>query len=297
MHPRTFRNQAGSAGSISVIAGALVLGAATPLLAEDTVALPATIRDFKAYDESGGHNDFQRYSGTTRVGLVQELLDEDGKPALKSQSGVEIRTEFRDAQGRNINPALYNPSLGDVAGVLEPRSDHRIYSPASFHSWYRDVPGVNLSRVIHLTLRRAPGSDVYIFDSDTAPEFVGLGGFFPINGDLFGNYASWGKNFHFTTEVQTEFTYRRNAGYVFTFSGDDDVWVYINGRLVIDLGSLHSRKEQTIDLDRLDWLEDGRVYPLAIFHAERRTSASNFRMETTLPLRPAGLPQVTAAFD
>ena len=100
-----------------------------------------------------------------------------------------------------------------------------------------------------------------------------------------------------TTEIETEFTYVQGAGYVFKFTGDDDVWVFIDGKLVIDLGSLHPVREQFIALDRLDWLEDGETYRLKIFHAERRTSASNFRMETTLPLRPVTIPSITAAFD
>ncbi|MCA3005347.1 MAG: fibro-slime family protein, partial [Phycisphaerales bacterium] len=56
-------------------------------------------------------------------------------------------------------------------------------------------------------------------------------------------------------------------------------------------------KSQTIDLDRLPWLTDGQTYELRVFHAERRTTQSNFRMETTLRLRAADLPADTALAD
>jgi fibro-slime domain-containing protein len=264
---------------------------------QDTMVLTAIIRDFKAAEERGGHPDFQAFSGTTRVGLVESTLGTNGKPVLASRSGRKITSEFRDADGRNINPALYEPELGDQTGALEDRTDPRITSAESFSSWYTDMPGVNMSTAVDLTLVRESGSDVYVFDSNTDPYYKTRGGFFPIDSSLFGNYGRWDNNFHFTTEIETEFTFRRGAGYVFKFTGDDDVWVFIDGKLVIDLGSLHAVKEQFIDLDRLSWLEDGTVYPLKVFHAERRTSQSNFRMETTLPLRSTSVPDITAAFD
>lgn len=259
--------------------------------------LAATVRDFRASGEPGGHPDFQRWSGDVRVGLLEPMLDGQGKPVVRSLTGSGIAAPFLNAAGEPINPALYNANLGDVQGQLSTQTEPRFTSPESFNQWYRDVPGTNASTAVSLTLTRVPGTDRYVFDSAVAEPYRTRGGFFPIDGELYGNFQSTGRNFHFTTELETEFQFRRNEGQVFRFAGDDDVWVFIDNVLVIDLGGVHPPRAQAIDLDRLSWLRDGQNYRLKVFHAERRTSGSNFRIETTLRLRQVDAPPSSALFD
>ncbi|MGV6815174.1 MAG: fibro-slime domain-containing protein [Phycisphaerales bacterium] len=263
----------------------------------DTLTLDCVIRDFRPYNWEGGHPDFEYFGGTTTVGLVDEYLSEDGKPVSSGNlRGKKIKKEYRDSQGRNINPSMYDPEQGDIKGKLvNGPTSNGFTSAERFDQWYRDVPGVNLSSTIQLTLNKVEGTDRYVFDSDIDTEH-GTYGFFPINGELYGNFKS-GRNYHFTTEINTEFTFHRNTGQIFKFTGDDDVWVFIDGRLVVDLGGLHPKREQFLDLDRLDWLQDGRTYSFDIFHAERRYSGSNFRVETTLQLRAVELPITSAIYD
>jgi len=304
------RNRILQASALAVIAGSVVSflpasdrAYATPGVQYSNDDLPATmtltavIRDFKAKGQQGGHPDFQAYSGSTTVGLVEEQLGRDGVPTVKDLRGMKIGTEFRDSAGRNINPAMYDASKGDQMGSLSNGSTgNGLTSAEDFDQWYKDVPGVNLSTTIPLTLVRVPGTARYVFDSSQHEPYKSNDGFFPIDDSMYGNYSN-GHNFHFTTEVRTEFIYRAGSGQVFKFTGDDDVWVFIGGKLVIDLGGLHSKKEQYLDLDRLDWLENGKSYTLDIFHAERRTTQSNFRIETTLQLRDAELPTTSALSD
>lgn len=262
------------------------------------LTINAVVRDFKAKEEKGGHPDFQTFSGSGRYGLLEERLDGENRPVMKNLRGQQPVSEYKDKAGRPIPWFLCDTSRGDVAGSFKAGdTSNGFTSKESFDQWYRDVAGVNQSRVLPLVLNRVPKTNRYVFDSATDEPYKSRGGFFPINGELFGNYEKTGMNFHFTTEFSTRFVFERGTGQVFTFTGDDDIWVFIDGRMVIDLGGLHSKKEQVLDLDRLTWLDDGKAYSLRIFHAERRTTQSNFRIETNLKLAPAELPPVADPFD
>jgi fibro-slime domain-containing protein len=86
-------------------------------------------------------------------------------------------------------------------------------------------------------------------------------------------------NFHFTFELNTTFVYK--GGEVFSFSGDDDLWVFINDQLVVDVGGVHPPAYADVNLDSLG-LTAGQQYPLSVFHAERHTGASNFKITTSI---------------
>lgn len=143
---------------------------------------------------------------------------------------------------------------------------------ANFDQWYRDTPGVN--QAIPLTIPLTEG-DPGVFTFDDAA-------FFPIDGQGFGDEGN-AHNYHFTYEIHAEFTYK--GGEVFTFTGDDDLFTYINGRLAIDLGGVHGPQTATIDLDDRAGelgIVVGETYPLDFFFAERHTSQSNFRIDTSI---------------
>ncbi|MEO1007755.1 MAG: fibro-slime domain-containing protein [Planctomycetota bacterium] len=288
---------AGAAGMVALGgASALATGSngpeATPDDLPDALFLDAVIRDFP-----DSHPDFQAFSGTTTVGLVNDTLDEDGLPTVRDLRGSKISKEFQDSSGRNINPALFDPAQGDVAGTLvDGPASNGFYSEESFSQWFRDVAGSNVRITVPLKLVRTPGTNTYVFDSASHEPYASAGGFFPINGQGYGDFRD-GQNFHFTTMIDTTFVYDADSNPIFKFTGDDDVWVFIDDKLVVDLGGLHPKREQFLDLTRLEWLEDGEEYGLKIFHAERRTSQSNFRIETTLTLRRVELPTTNGAFD
>jgi fibro-slime domain-containing protein len=150
---------------------------------------------------------------------------------------------------------------------------------ANFDQWYRDVGGVNMSKTHSITLAETfPGSGIYEYSS---------GAFFPIDGELLGNEGN-SHNYHFTYEIHTTFTYQ--AGQTFSFSGDDDVWVFINNKLAVDLGGVHGAMSGSTDLDTLG-LTAGTTYAFDFFFAERHLSESNFRIQTSIPLVSSGVPE------
>ena len=269
-----------------------------------TLQLTAIIRDFKGRYQSGGHPDFERPGGTHGVCIqtVQDTLDADGKPVFRS-GGYKVTSPWRDASNRVImDPRPYiTPGTGDRAGSASNALNSFSESASHFAQWFRDVNGVNMSKPVPLTLNRQAGTNSYSFSSSVDPTYVARSGFFPINGDLFGNSDQGvgirDTNYHFTTEIDTEFMFERGKGQLFTFTGDDDVWVFIDGKLVVDLGGLHPSLQQSIELDRLNWLVDGQTYSLKVFHAERHRTQSNFRIDTNLRLRMVDLPPVSGMYD
>jgi fibro-slime domain-containing protein len=161
-----------------------------------------------------------------------------------------------------------------------------------FNNWYHDVAGINIHVDYPLPIaQNATGSYGYDSEQQGAPydptnPDAGRG-FFPIDdgtqyATAFGNQGEL-HNYSFTFELHTVFTYR--GGEFFNFRGDDDVFVFINHQLVINLGGIHGPEPAQVSVDTLG-LTLGQTYPLDFFSAERHVVGSNILFETTLNLQP-----------
>lgn len=299
---------AGLLGALIVSGGAAWTAVGSSAGADQYANLPETLqltgvcRDFKWRNTTGGHTDFE-WQPTAGYGhyvnSVKDTLDSDGKPQFKSQ-GYLVSKQAVDAAGRNRMPVAkeyISSKTGDKAGTVATSTGGSLSTEANFKQWFRDTPGVNMSKPIPLTLVRQAGTNLYSFSDTTDANYSSKGGFFPINNDLLGNPSGQSKNFGFTYELDTNFVYKRGTGQVFTFTGDDDVWVFIDGKLVVDIGGVHAAVSQTIELDRLNWLQDGGKYNFKLFFAERHTTQSNVRIDTTINLMNADLPATSGLYD
>ena len=196
----------------------------------------------------------------------------------------------------DYNPAG-NLTLGMVRPALGPdRKPVAAAAPANFGSWFnsdstRPMPLKGYESCVDLQMGKSDDG-LWEYDSYATPAH----GYFPIDNanrldsntrnscyknPVTGLYTSTGEahNFGFCMESHASFVYQR--GQVFDFRGDDDVWVFIDGKLRLDLGGVHEATPGSIAMDTLGLVE-GKEYKWDFFFCERKECASSLRIKTTI---------------
>ncbi|HTQ03475.1 MAG TPA: DUF4215 domain-containing protein [Polyangiaceae bacterium] len=338
-----------------------------------TLTVDATFRDFNANGATGGHPDFQPgYNNSGAIqGLVQDMLDTDGKPQQSTAATVAngfmhgqaaFAEWYRDGKpssgpipgklvlwdngkmgyvnrwgangeqwkGETTMADYGMPAYGGPAGggctACAVGAGQMCYDPCTpwganqTSSCCADIPTNNgydgnplffpldTAKGI-LTETRSEGKvpseygwNGWPWESDAATT---LGVTTPIQTST-GLFPSKMHNFSFTTEVKYWFKYTNDMNATLDFTGDDDVWVFLNGHLAVDLGAWHVPLNGTLTIANgavnvvtqitvMDdgttltstkkngmastyGLADGNVYQIQIFHAEREVEGSSFKL-------------------
>ena len=278
-----------STTSLSLLAFVLVLvafpsGAAADDDPPDSIELTGVVRDFLP-----SHPDFDVAPsegwGHYMWNIAPDLAT-DNTPTFVG-GGSKVEAQCLDSSPRPICWTLYDLDLGDTPAVQGNADNGGITSSATFSQWFHDVPGVNMSALLTVVgVKRDEGPYAGMYE-------INIPQFFPIDGALLGNDSN--HNRYFTFEIVAEFVHDVSANYELLFKSDDDVWVFLEGNMVADLGGIKGSPEQWVDLNRIG-LEDGQTYRLYFFKAHR-SGQSRFHLVTNIPLSSVQLPTISALFD
>jgi len=190
-------------------------------------------------------------------------------------------TDNCPSAGGGETKGLVKTELGaDGLPVWSGKTDCDIYGAADTpHDWFKKDPVVKNDTCIteNLTLQSS-GADAgyYKFASSS---------YFPLNKFNNPNNPTYpaGPNFGFCLHAKASFEYVQ--GLQFKFTGDDDVWVFIDKKLALDLGGQHGPVSGSIPLDSRG-LSEGKAYQFDMFYCERHASGSNILVQTTMNLVP-----------
>lgn len=247
----------------------------------DTLWAKVTFYDFHSNSNFGGKN-----CGTA-TGEVQDTLDSDRKPLfLQDLCANDLLSQWYRPSG--APEAVFQPYTGLWSNLTSYNGKQDEWVGKAFNAGNEMANIVIYDSLPFQLVDSATGT--YTFSrTNKHPS----GGFFWLDGKGFGEEpAGSGHNFYFTMELHKQFLYK--GGEKFSFSGDDDVWVFINGKLALDLGGMQAETKRALDLDAIAdqfGLEKGQQYPMDFFFCERHEPQSNCEITTNLltPVRPSSM--------
>ncbi len=251
----------------------------------DTVGGACVVRTDVIYRDFAGEaaNEHPDFLGCevlpVTLGLVEPHLDGEGKPVLAAESSttacVSSKASFAEwyrTTGSSVEVPgtldLFDNGSGAFVNRYGTNGEPWIDAEGNAYD------GSPLFFPLDGLGRQAPG-----FPSPDEPAEACLNRKY---GERPENFVGGTHNFHFTSEVMHWFKYDTSTNARLDFTGDDDVWVFINGTLAVDLGGVHHPADGSVTLDAttgpLYGLVPGGVYAIKVFQAERRICGSTFRL-------------------
>lgn len=188
--------------------------------------------------KDGVKEDYNRYRGPADLstGIMQKKLGQDSYPIVDKDNKESSSYLFSTKEG--TGKEFYS----DANYLFKQDADgyYEYDSTKNFAQFNKNTK--------EFTVYKVPGSSKDPIDLQQGSKH---GSFFPFN--TLGDDKYWGipqiseksPDFHFGMTMSAKFIQPKDGkingnNMVFEFSGDDDVWVYIDGVLVLDIGGIHN---------------------------------------------------------
>lgn len=264
----------------------------------------------------GGNEDYNKYRGPSdlSLGIMQKRLGEDSYPIV--DKGKKESSSYLFSTKEGTGKEFYS----DANYLFKQDADgyYEYDSTKNFAQFNKNTK--------EFTVYKVPGSSKDPIDLQQGSKH---GSFFPFN--TLGDHKYWGipqiseksPDFHFGMTMSAKFIQPKDGkingnNMVFEFFGDDDVWVYIDGVLVLDIGGIHNSVSGSIDfaegtvkvgsnnytlknlfkeagaekegdfVSRKDIFKDYTVHTINFYYLERGKGDSNCKLKFNLPTVPDG---------
>ncbi len=167
-------------------------------------------------------------------------------------SGKITQTKYKELSDSAIEySSLKNGGDGTISINKVDEKDYFYYTTSSSTTMYPFLPVTGAEGIY------AGGTDSYYFAEDGKRSYT----------DEFGTYKN--RNYNYVLTSNGEFVYHEEDNLFFEFEGDDDVYLFLNGQLVLDLGGGHSISACKFNVnDYVSWAREVLKDPSAYTEAE-----------------------------